>query len=128
MADLAKVAIVGHSFVRRLDKDIKDTNKREFKRNFDLAQCQVRCRWSGGWQVLDMERFNGAIAPFLRDFRPDVVVLQLGGNDIDNTKHAVQSITVASRLEELAMKLINEFFVRRVYLCEIFTRNFPCTV
>ena len=65
MALLPKIALVGHSYCRRLNKDIRDRNKVELKRNFDLSQCQVKFRWTGGWEVLDRDRFNGTLSLML---------------------------------------------------------------
>ena len=135
---LPKVALIGHSFIRRLDLDIRDRRKVELKRNFDLSQCQVKFRGTGGWKVLDQNRFNVAIAPFLRDFNPDIVVIQLGGNDVDSAafiqagENAVDQVAenwkclaIASDLEDITTKLLNDFNVRRIYICEIFTRKSP---
>ena len=75
--------------------------------------------------MLDRDRFNFVIAPFLRDFKPDVVVMQVWGNDVDNTDETVQSLSIASNLEDIATELINDFHVRRIYICEIFERKKP---
>ena len=127
MAYLPKVAVIGHSFIRRLDKDMRDPRNTNIRHNFNLAQCKTHFRWSGGWEVQDKERFNTVIAPFLRQVLPRIVILQLGGNDIDKDE-ALQTISVASEIEALVMRLLNEFGVSRVIICEIFTRKSPTNV
>ena len=51
--------------------------------------------------------------------------IQVGGNDVDNTDTMVQAISIASEIEELALKLINEFCVKLVFIGEIVTRKRP---
>ena len=100
MASLLKNALVGHSYCRRLNKDIRDGNQVQLKRNINLSQCQVKFRWSGGWEVLDRDTFNFMIAPFLQDFKPDVVVMQVGGYDVGNKDETVQSVSIANNLDD----------------------------
>ena len=83
--NLQKVALVVHSFIRRLNCDIQSKNKLGLQRNFNLSQCLIKFRWIGGWEVLDKERFYCVFVPFLKDFCPDVVVLQVGRNNVDDT-------------------------------------------
>ena len=70
--------------------------------------------------MLDFVRFDNVIAPFLRSYRPNVVVLQVGGNDVDTCGQTVQTISIAGALDELAMRLLNTFGVSGVYIGEIF--------
>ena len=119
-----KVAVVGHSFTKRIERDIRNVRLSDLKRNFGLSQCDIKFRWSGRWEILEVERFSGVIAPFLQDFHPDIVVLQLGGNDIDSNGD-VQTLSVAGGLEDLATWLINTFGVTPVFIGEIFNRGRP---
>ena len=48
-----------------------------------------------------------------------------GRGDVDNTDETVQSLSIASNLEDIATELINDFHVRRIYICEIFARKKP---
>lgn len=59
--------------------------------------------------MLDKGKFDSVFVPFLTDFRPHVEVLHVEGNDVDNIDTMVQAITIASEMEELAIRLINEF-------------------
>ena len=108
-----KVAVIGHSFIKWLDKDIRNVHLTYLQWNFGLAQCKVKICWSSGWEVLDGDRFNSVIAPFLEDFSPDIAIIQIGGNDIDGE---VQSITVSSELEALATRSLNRFGITHVFI------------
>ena len=57
------------------------------------------------------------IDPLVRGTFPEVVVLQLSGNDVDNTDKD------QNKIEELALKLLNTFCVKLVSIGEIFTTN-----
>ena len=111
---MPKIALIGQSFIRSLDFDIRDRRKVELKINFDLSQCQVKFHGTGGWKVLNMSHFNIVIGPFLRDFNPDIVVIQLGVNDVDSVvlmqaggngiDHVAENrkcLAIASNLEEI---------------------------
>ena len=51
------------------------------------------------------------------------MVLQVGGNNVDNTDTIVQAILIASEMEELMLKLINEFCVKLVILVKFLQGN-----
>ena len=123
MTSLPKIAVIGHSFIKRLARDIRDRSITDLKQNLNLSQCDIKFCWSGGWEVLDFVRFDNVIAPFLRSYRPNVVVLQVGGNDVNTSGQTVQTISIAGALDELAMRLLNTFGVSSVYIGEIFTRK-----
>ena len=61
-ADIAgtRVAVVGHSFIRRLKDDLDTHYYYESNPNFDLHQCTVSLKGSGGWHVLDRDRFEAS--------------------------------------------------------------------
>ena len=61
-------------------------------------------------------------------YRPNVVVLQVGGTDVDTYEQPVQAIYIAGALDELAMRLLNTFGVSSVYIGEIFTRKRPTNI
>ena len=77
MTSLPKIAVIGHSFIKRLARDIRDRSITDLKRNFNLSQCDVKFCWSGGWEVLDFVRFDNVIAPFLRSYRPMLLCCKL---------------------------------------------------
>ena len=63
-----------------------------------------------------------------RSYRPNVVILQVGGNNVDTYKQTVQTISIAGALDQLAMRLLNKFGVSSVYIGEIFTRKRPTNI
>lgn len=93
----------------------------ELKPDFDLNQCLIRCKGSGGWKVSDTARFQTAFAPFLLEFKPRIVYIQIGENDLCTSE--LQPLTLASSIEDLASKLLNEFNVELVFVGELFTRQ-----
>ena len=123
-ADIAgiRVAIIGHSFIRRLNDDLNSYHNYELKPNFDLNQCTVRLKGSGGWHVQDTEHFDSLFKPFLDSFKPQIVIIQLGENDLDG---AAQPLNVANDLEVLSSKLISDFGGKIVFVCELCTRLVP---
>lgn len=117
-ADLdIRVAVIGHSFIRRLNDDVHSAFYPELKANFDLDQCTVLCEGSGGWRAADMGRFQTAIVPFLGNYMPNIVILQLGENDLD--KDGTQPLTVASQIEDICSKLRTDFNVQLVFVCQL---------
>ena len=86
------VMLLGHSFIRRLNEHMKNTDGDNNLR-LDPMYFKIICRAQGGLTVprLIHER------PDLYDFsvcKPDIVYLQIGGNDLSNT---TSSESVAKR-------------------------------
>ncbi|XP_045188438.2 uncharacterized protein LOC123546304 [Mercenaria mercenaria] len=121
------VAILGHSFIRRLDDSFR---RQILPANYDLKECSVIHRGLGG--LLACENYNGLrtctnyfkhkFDSFLNTHKPRVVVLQLGENDIDS---GIQPLEVASTLEEIGLMLLKDYNVGHVVICELFTRLKP---
>ena len=114
------IAIVGHSFIRRLHNHLRDTWERhgEYRYfNFDIADCNVEYYWKGGGKVQCMKRFLSDLV----DCRPDLVFLQVGGNDI-----RVDSIPqqIAREMVELA-ESIAEVTGAKVVIGSLFRRERP---
>lgn len=51
VAGRKRVAVIGHSFVRRLDSDMQTDRSGKLKSDFGLAQCRVQLRGVGGYRV-----------------------------------------------------------------------------
>ena len=49
--------------------------------------------------MLNFVRFDNVFAPFLRSYRPNVVVLQVGGHDVDTYGQTVHTISIAGALD-----------------------------
>ena len=113
-----KAMILGHSFVRRLRGDLEQHFDDRAKSTFDLKDVQVRLFGVGGRTVNKIKQFD--LANVSR-FAPDVVILEIGTNDLCNEPPE----TVGSQIDELVELLLNHFPVRVVGVCEVIKRAEP---
>ena len=100
-----RVLILGHSFIRRLHELVRlPTNA--LREDFDITT-PMNLRWHGvgGRTVAKVIRYDLEI---VRQFSPDIVILQLGTNDISD-RSIRSALTVSSQLEDLT-KLLHEQF------------------
>ena len=100
-----RVLILGHSFIRRLNELVRlPTNAS--REDFDVTTT-MNLPWHGvgGRTVAKVIRYDLEI---VRQFSPDIVILQLGTNDISDCSIR-SALTVGSQLEELT-KLLHEQF------------------
>ena len=74
-----KVMILGHSFVRRLHKDLEDKFDDRAKRDFDLQDAYIQLFGSGGRTVSKVLQYdlNNVVL-----FAPDIIILDIGTNDL----------------------------------------------
>ncbi|CAG2184538.1 unnamed protein product [Mytilus edulis] len=113
------VLVVGHSFVTRLGNDVYTIPS--LRPDFGLDQAEVHCLGFGGGVISTLikdesRRLNGK----LRSFRPEMVILQIGGNDIDQEDYHPQ--VYMESVKHFITKLQTEYQVQKVVLCEIFPR------
>ena len=113
-----KVMILGHSFVRRLRGDLENHFDDRAKSNFDLEDVKVRLFGVCGRRVKKIKQFD--VANVSR-FAPDVVILEIGTNDLCNEPPE----TVGSQIDELVELLLNHFSVRVVGVCLVIKRAEP---
>ena len=73
-----KVAIIGHSYVARLQDAIR--TKEKFKSNLGLTGIQTRFWGPPGARVFDLFDLTDQI--LYSNFRPNVVIIQIGSNDL----------------------------------------------
>lgn len=117
-----RVLILGHSFVRRMEEFIRKTaGEGNFALNFELAQqCNVSMLGIGGRTVDKMVRCD---LHKIRNFAPDIVVLELGSNDLcDETTNEE---TVALSIEAFVDMLHTEVNVKFIMMCHIITPANP---
>ena len=114
-----KVMILGHFFVRRLSGDLENHFDDRAKSNFDLEDVKVRLFGVGGRTVEKIKQFD--VANVSR-FTPDIVILEIGTNDLCN---APPPETVGSQIDELVELLLNHFSVRVVGVCLVIKRAEP---
>ncbi|KAH3889954.1 hypothetical protein DPMN_014021 [Dreissena polymorpha] len=81
------VAILGHSFIRRIHESIRHHS---LPANYDLREYEVihmglgrLCVCENNQRHISTDKFKKRFNNFLRIHKPQVVVLQLGVNDID---------------------------------------------
>lgn len=113
-----RVAIVGHSFVTRLEKFVGQGTNRA-KRDFGLStKNAVHWLGKGG------EKVNGIIARWsdrLRKIEPQVIVLCFGDNDIRRGKDEEE---LACLVVAMASLFQNRFGARYVYIAQLMPRFF----
>lgn len=110
-----KVIIVGHSFVRRLSCDLEQQFDDRAKRNFDLKHVDVRLLEVGGRTAKKIKDFD--LAGVFR-FAPDVVILEIGANDLRN----ISPEMVGSEIDDLIKQLLKDFSVRVAGVCLVIPR------
>ena len=114
-----RVLILGHSFIRRLREFVRlPTNA--LREDFDITT-PMNLRWHGigGRTVAKVIRYDLEI---VRQFSPDIVILQLGTNDI-SARSIRSALTVGSQLEDLTKLLHEQFGVTVVCVCQTIRRE-----
>ena len=114
-----RVLILGHSFIRRLHELVRlPTNA--LREDFDITT-PMNLRWHGvgGRTVAKVIRYDLKI---VRQFSPDIVILQLGSNDISD-RSIRSALTVGSQLEDLTKLLHEQFGVTVVCVCQTILRE-----
>jgi lysophospholipase L1-like esterase len=82
-----KVLVLGHSFVRRLETDIINQVHPVLSPKLGLVNKDVvvqYLRFSGGNIFSLLDDPHNRLDATLRAFPADVIILQIGGNDIDH--------------------------------------------
>ena len=104
-----RVLILGHSFIRRL-WDFIIRNSPTYNLNLNI-NTPVTIHWQGvGGRTIDkVRRFD---LTKVEHFKPDVVILQIGTNDL--TRRRSSPASVGSAIEDLVCLLHNEYGVRLV--------------
>ncbi|XP_021371843.1 uncharacterized protein LOC110462266 isoform X2 [Mizuhopecten yessoensis] len=122
-----KVSVLGHSYVRRLMEVNKPSNQ---WKNLNLRESEVIVdflgRGGGTVQTLTSREFSS----YLTDKQPDVVVLQIGGNDVD--RRGSDSVKIAGSILTIAEWMLCGFGVKQVCVMQLLfrrgTRNIPVDV
>ena len=95
--------ILGHSFVRRLHKDLHDNFEDRAKRVFDLQEAYVRLFGVGGRTVPKLLQYdlNNVVL-----FSADIVILEIGTNDLTTEPP----------------EIVNDFSVSVIVVCAVIPR------
>lgn len=115
--DPKRILILGHSFVRRLRHFISRHKGSELSENLHLSE-PVIVRWFGvGGRMISKTKQHDMHV--VRTFRPHIVLLQLGTNDLSSSS----PLRVGSDLEDFARVLHDVYHVRVVVVCQTLRRN-----
>ena len=118
-----EVLIFGHSFIKRLARDVNDQLCSDLLENFGLSQCIVTLLGLGKLAIHnERARFYSRIDSVFRRNSYDIVVCQLGGNDISPQ---LEPLVLAKDLVDFGAYLIGSWNVKVVYICNLFTRLSP---
>ncbi|KAK3089986.1 hypothetical protein FSP39_008242 [Pinctada imbricata] len=114
-----RIAIVGHSFVARLEESLKSDNI-PLDTSLGLPSCNVKYFGLRGATTQKLIRSNELIE--CENFRPDTVFIQCGGNDISPDSTVV---TVVEGIRDLVDKLQTIDSVKLVIIGSLFPRAKP---
>ncbi len=114
------VLILGDSFVSRL-KDYLDGNQL-FNFNLDLSGHKVFCHGRGGLKIGDL--FSSHIFDVVDRISPNIVLIEIGSNDLDNGN--IPTSTLLHNLSNFALALKNACGVSVVAIMEVFFRAKVC--
>lgn len=110
------VLILGHSFVKRLQRDMLSNFDARVDANFKLqGSALVHLHGIGGRRVAKLRSFDLQV---VTSISPDVVILEIGTNDLSLEPPEV----VGSAIEELVRLLLDSFSVRVVGVCYVIPR------
>ncbi|MEW8544671.1 MAG: SGNH/GDSL hydrolase family protein [Candidatus Thiodiazotropha sp.] len=126
---LPNVLIFGHSFIKRIERKTR-TNPDTFKSDFGLKQCNVTLIGHGGlnFGLRDPRKerqFYNIVDNIFRCNAFDIVVCQLGGNDIS---YGTSPDALKDAVISLAKYVRTNYNVKVFYVCSIFTRPNPRTI
>ncbi|CAG2213580.1 unnamed protein product [Mytilus edulis] len=124
MSNRTMVLILGHSFIHRLSYKITNTWDRILVQNLNLREAGVRTHFLGfGGGNIDtlLKDKKGSIRDECLEFPPDIVVLQIGGNDLDNKPFDMH--VYVRKVVSFINILQQTYGVKKVVVCEIFGRR-----
>ena len=109
--------ILGHSFVRRLKRDLELGFDPRAASDFNLrGTASVHLHGVGGRTVQTLKEHDLHV---VRDLAPDIVILEIGTNDLS---HSLPQ-TVGSQIEELVRLLRRDYSVRVIGVCGVIPRG-----
>ena len=112
-----RVLMLGHSFIRRLHTFLLRNFNAQIADNFSLpGDLVIRWHGIGGRTVFKTKKFDLSA---VEDFAPDVVVLQLGTNDLANTS----AVETGSAIEDLCRLLHESYGVQVICVCQTLHRH-----
>lgn len=112
-----RILILGHSFIRRLHDFLLRNFNTQIASNLSL-QGDLLIRWHGigGRTVLKTRKYDLDI---VKEFAPNVVILQLGTNDLTTTS----AVETGSAIEDLSRLLYESYGVEVICVCQTIYRQ-----
>ncbi|XP_060069600.1 uncharacterized protein LOC132549664 [Ylistrum balloti] len=115
---MSSVVVLGHSFIRRLDLSLTGlwTNL-----GFDPQQLHVLCLSKSGGKIPNI--YARGFTDAIQQAKPSVVLLQIGGNDLDCADIERVKDTIVTDLFSIAGWLVHGFDIQRVGFLQLFYRQ-----
>ena len=119
---VTRVLIIGHSFIERLRRHIVNNVYPDFSPNLGLNDLGVRVNFLGfsGGNIFTLLDDVTRLKSCMEAFPADIVILQIGGNDIDKSDFNVDLYKASVR--QFIFQLQELYNVKKVVVCEIFPR------
>lgn len=114
-----KLSLLGHSFIRRLKEEVLRSGSRWENLNLRASEVEVNYLGKGGGKVRDIT--SRLFSEHLSLERPDAVVLQIGGNDVDGL--GADPIRIARDIITVAEWMIVGFGVKHVTIMQLLFRK-----
>ena len=111
-----QILILGHSYVRRLKEFVNSCNLPKVTPNFGLDSDRFIMHYEGHGGA-NIGRIHAQLDRVVNQFQPDLVILQVGSNDISNANK--DPAILADRLTDLANRLHFQFHLRKVVISEL---------
>ena len=107
--------IIGHSFVGRLAHAVG--SRPELPDNFNLKPHTIDFLYKSGGKITNIRN----LMPLIVHYKPDIVYLQIGGNDIRAVNHD-DALRIAAAIMSLAEDILELSSCKRVYIGQLFCR------
>ena len=118
MSEVVPTALIlGHSFVKRLQRDLHQGFESRVSCDFNLlGTASVRLHGIGGQTVQTLQANDLHV---VRDLAPVIVILEIGTNDLSK----LPPEKVGSAIEDLVRLSQSEFSVRAIGICYVIPRG-----
>ena len=110
-----KVLVFGHSFVRRLHRDLMTHFDMRAAQNFNLPDVSIKLHGIGGRTVDKLIHYDFG---YVQKFQPNIVILEVGTNDLPFMKPE----TVGSKIEDLVRLLLGVTSIKVIGVCLVSDR------
>ena len=114
---LPRILVLGDSFIRRLRTFVLDSPQK-FSVDFHLSNLAV-IKWHGiGGRTVTKTAVQHDLH-LIKSFKPDIVILQLGSNDLTSET----ALCVGASKEDFVRLLHDLYHVQVIYVCQTIMRQ-----